>query len=61
MLYFSHVMYHAVVVYGVESSPESLLLMDPNPSQGLITRPLTFFKEPHRVAKPIFIGWAVPA
>lgn len=58
MIYFSVMMNHAIVVYGF-TTPGSLDVMDPNPTQGLITRPLSFFNEPGRIDRTMFIGWAL--
>ena len=48
-------MNHAVVAYGYDSS-DGLLVMDPD--MELITRNVDFFKEPTRVQKMMFVGWA---
>jgi hypothetical protein len=58
IIYFSVQMNHAVVAYGYDTS-DGLLVMDPNPSRGLITRKVEFFKEPIRLQKMMFVGWAV--
>lgn len=56
VIYFSVQMNHAIVVYGYDTK-EGLLVMDPH--LGLITRKVEFFKEPNRVQKMMFVGWAV--
>jgi len=58
VIYFSVMMNHAIVVYGY-TTPGTLDVMDPNPTQGLITRALSFFSEPGRADRTMFIGWAV--
>ncbi len=57
--YFSAVMYHGVVCYVIDIGSEELLVMDPNPDKGLITRKLSFFKEPIRLNRKMLIGWRV--
>ena len=56
LTYFSNVMRHAVVVYGV-STTDGVAVMDPFPDQGLIHRKLAFFQEPNRLKEIITIGW----
>jgi hypothetical protein len=59
MAYFSHHMYHAVVVYGV-STTDGIAVMDPNPDEGgLIYRKIEFFQDPIRVNKIMFVGWPI--
>jgi hypothetical protein len=61
VLYFSYRMYHAIVAYGFEAAPGKpleLLVMDP--AHGIMHRSIDFFQEPHRVAQPMFVGWALP-
>jgi hypothetical protein len=58
--YFSVVMRHAVVGYGV-STTDGVAVMDPKPELGLIHRQLTFFQDPSRLKEVITIGWPVPA
>ena len=57
--YFSAVMYHAVVCYVIDTGSEEFSVMDPNPDKGLITRKLSFFKEPVRLNRKMLIGWRV--
>ena len=59
ILYFSNVMYHAVVAYGIDTTTEELLVMDPAQGVGLTRRTLSFFKAPNRVNQTMFVGWAV--
>ncbi len=54
--YFSNVMYHAVVCYGVDSNC-NFLVMDPAHGVGLTQRSLSFFCQPNRVLKPMLLGW----
>lgn len=56
VLYFSAMMNHAIVAYGYDTA-EGILVMDPAPSKGLITRPFSFFQEPQRVNRMMFVGW----
>ncbi len=58
IIYFSVQMNHAIVSYGFDTS-DGVLVMDPNPERGLITRQVDFFKEPGRVQKMMFVGWAI--
>lgn len=58
MAYFSHSMYHAVVVYGV-STTDGIAVMDPWPGEELVHRKLGFFADPLRANKDMFIGWSV--
>lgn len=58
MTYFSNVMRHAVVVYGV-STTDGIAVMDPNPDVKLIHRKLEFFKTPERLKEWITVGWAI--
>ena len=58
MAYFSHSMYHAVVVYGV-STTDGIAVMDPWPGEGLVHRKTSFFADPLRANKDVFIGWAM--
>jgi hypothetical protein len=54
--YFSAVMRHAVVVYGV-STTDGIAVMDPNPDVKLTHRKIEFFREPIRLKEIITIGW----
>lgn len=56
IVYFSARMNHAVVAYGYDTS-DGLFVMDPD--MELITRKVDFFKEPVRLQKMMFVGWAV--
>ena len=58
VIYFSVMMNHAIVVYGY-TTPGTLDVMDPNPQLGPTTRPLSFFSEPNRAGRAMFVGWAV--
>jgi len=58
MAYFSAVMYHAVVVYGV-SFTDGIAVMDPAVGMGLMHRKLDFFFKPNRISRPMLVGWAV--
>jgi hypothetical protein len=58
--YFSVVMRHAVVGYGV-STTDGVAVMDPKPGEGLINRQLSFFQEPIRLKEAITVGWPLPA
>lgn len=57
MTYFSNVMRHAVVVYGV-SDADGLAVMDPNPDVKYTHRKIEFFKTPERLKEWITVGWA---
>jgi hypothetical protein len=59
IIYFSVHMNHAIVAYGFDSTQNELSVMDPNPSQGLTTRNISFFKQQSRLNKAMFIGWTV--
>jgi Papain-like cysteine protease AvrRpt2 len=58
LAYFSHTMYHAVVVYGV-STTDGIAVMDPWPGEKLTHRKLSFFRDPIRAGRDIFVGWAL--
>ncbi len=56
--YFSSVMRHAVVVYGV-STTDGIAVMDPNPDVKFTHRKLSFFKTPERLKEWITIGFPI--
>ena len=58
MTYFSAVMRHAVVVYGV-STTDGVAVMDPNPEVKFTHRKLGFFQTMERLKEWVTVGWPV--
>lgn len=56
--YFSNVMRHAVVVYGI-SATDGIAVMDPNPGVRFIHRKLDFFQTPERLKEPVSVGFPI--